>query len=383
MNHSTSQTILIVGAGLAGLTAAYRLHRAGCDFAVIEARDRLGGRIFTADPEGEASVDGFDLGPSWFWPDMHPAISQLARELELEFFPQHTDGAMLFQRSRETEPERYRTMRQEPPSMRLVGGSGSIICALAARLPQGRIRLGMKVTRVERTGGGVKVRFNLANGTFEEIEAGHVIFALPPRLLAETVEFDPAPDGSFQRLWRDTPTWMAPHAKFFALYNTPFWRAAGFSGAAQSLAGPLVEIHDATTASGKAALFGFIGVPAPYRRQAGRDAVIGAAVAQLGQLFGPGALKPTATLYKDWAADPLTATSLDQAASGHPTGGRREWVDGDWREWITLAGSETAARDPGYLAGAVEAGERAADSLVNRQKGKVSFPLLNEGAQTP
>ncbi|CDX57689.1 Amine oxidase [Mesorhizobium plurifarium] len=375
MTYSSSQTILIVGGGLAGLTAAYRLNRAGCDFAVIEARDRLGGRIFTAGPGGETSGDGFDLGPSWFWPDMHPAVRQLAQELDLEFFPQNTDGAMVFQRSRETEPERYPTLRQEPQSMRLAGGSGSIVSAIAARLPRGCIRLGTKVVRVERAAKGLKVRLDTGDGAVEEVEAGHAIFALPPRLLGETVEFDPAPEGSFHRQWRDTPTWMAPHAKFFALYEGPFWRAAGLSGAAQSLAGPLVEIHDATTASGQAALFGFVGVPAQHRKQAGRDAMIEAAVAQLAQLFGPDALKPSATLYKDWTADPLTATSLDQMASGHPTGGRREWIDGDWSEWITLAGSETAIHDPGYLAGAVEAGERAAIRLIERQNEKSVVPI--------
>ena len=39
--------VLIVGAGIAGLTAASRLSRAGLDIAIIEARDRVGGRIWT------------------------------------------------------------------------------------------------------------------------------------------------------------------------------------------------------------------------------------------------------------------------------------------------------------------------------------------------
>ncbi|CDX33298.1 Amine oxidase [Mesorhizobium sp. SOD10] len=341
---------------------------------MIEARERLGGRIFTAGPAGEVSNDGFDLGPSWLWPDMHPAVRRFADELGLAFFPQHADGAMLFQRSHEVEPERYRMPRQEPPSMRLVGGSGSIISALAARLPQDRIRLGARAISTVRTIKGVMVRFQVADGSFEDIEAGHVIFAMPPRLLAETMEFDPAPDRSSQRLWRDTPTWMAPHAKFFALYDKPFWRLAELSGAAQSMTGPLVEIHDATTASGKAAIFGFVGVPAQYRRQAGGKAIINAAVAQLGQLFGPEALTPVTTLYKDWAADSFTATSLDQVGTGHPAGGKREWVDRNWRDWITLAGSETATHDPGYLAGAIEAGERAAVRLIDRQIDKSVLP---------
>ncbi|MDQ0561122.1 monoamine oxidase [Rhizobium mesoamericanum] len=376
MTTILSKTVVIVGGGLAGLTAAYHLHRNGLDFTLVEARDRLGGRILTADLQTDVSSDGFDLGPSWFWPDMHPTVQEFARELGLSFFPQYSDGALVFQRSRETAPERYGTMRQEPISMRLSGGTGAIVSALSGRLPQASLRLAATVSRIAQTADGLKVRLAGTVGSADEITASHVILALPPRLLAETIVLDPTPADLIFKIWRDTPTWMAPHAKIFALYDRPFWREAGLSGAARSMVGPLVEIHDATTASGKAALFGFVGVPAPARGQAGRDAIISASITQLGQLFGPQALAPISTLYKDWADDPLTATSLDRMAGDHPQGSPREWVDQTWRSWISLAGSETAIDDPGYLAGAIEAGARAATTLITwRDEDRLS-PIL-------
>jgi monoamine oxidase len=76
-------TVAILGGGLAGLQAARLLHAAGVDLLVLEARDRLGGRILSADAAGQAGVDGFDLGPSWFWPEMQPALGALVRELGL------------------------------------------------------------------------------------------------------------------------------------------------------------------------------------------------------------------------------------------------------------------------------------------------------------
>ena len=45
--HARTRSVVVVGAGLAGLTAAYELERAGFDVTVLEARDRAGGRVHT------------------------------------------------------------------------------------------------------------------------------------------------------------------------------------------------------------------------------------------------------------------------------------------------------------------------------------------------
>lgn len=363
----TDCPILIVGGGLAGLTAARHLHRAGIRFQLLEARSRLGGRILSANASGDPATDGFDLGPSWFWPDMQPAMAKLVQDLGLACFPQYSDGDVVFQRSSREAPQRFAGMRQEPQSMRLVGGTGVIVSALVSALPQSSIELGARVTQVVLGEGQVEVGFIAANGTTQSATAAHVLFALPPRLLAAAVTFTTALDAATTQLWRDTPTWMAPHAKFFALYDSPFWRDAGLSGTAQSMVGPLVEMHDATTASGQAALFGFVGVPAEQRATLGRDAIIAASVRQLTQLFGPQAGAPRATLLKDWATDPLTATEDDRHAGDHPIPANHPWVGGAWRDRISLAGSETSRSEPGYLAGAIEAAEHAVKAIINAQ----------------
>jgi monoamine oxidase len=360
--------VLIIGGGLAGLTAARLLHHAGIAFQLLEARDQLGGRILSTDASGEVSNDGFDLGPSWFWPGMQPEMAALVAELGLSHFPQHSDGDGIYQRMSGEAPQRYRGMRQEPQSMRLAGGTGAIIRALASSLPASSIRLNARVERVALDGQDVEVILIGDNGSEQKMRASHILFALPPRLLEATVSFSPALDAVTARRWRETPTWMAPHAKFFALYDRPFWRDGGLSGTAQSMVGPLVEIHDATTASGKAALFGFIGVPAERRVAVGEDAIVTACVQQLASLFGPEGASPVATLFKDWAADPLTATADDRIAGGHPSPDRRPWVSGGWQKHISLAGSETSLSEPGYLAGAVEAAERAVTGLLDRLK---------------
>ncbi|WP_244630891.1 FAD-dependent oxidoreductase [Aureimonas sp. ME7] len=357
---------MIVGGGLAGLTAARLLHAKGIDFVLLEARDRLGGRILSVDASGEPSADGFDLGPSWFWPGMHAGFGAFVDELGLGSFGQHDEGEIVFERSPHEARRRFRGMRQEPQSMRLTGGTASIVRTLEAGLPSSRVSLRTRVRAIEAAGPEIVLTVENADGREARLEASHVILALPPRLLEATVAFSPTLDPGTARRWRETPTWMAPHAKFVAVYDRAFWRDDGLSGTAQSMVGPLGEIHDATSASGAAALFGFLGVAADARVAAGDEAIVAACLRQLVRLFGPEAATPRATVLKDWAADPLTATAADRIPGGHPVPDRRPWVAGTWEDRISLAGSETSASDPGYLAGAVDAAERAVAELFHR-----------------
>ena len=366
MQQLRNASVVIVGGGLSGLHAAQLLHAAGIDFRLFEARDRLGGRVLSADLLGAPSADGFDLGPSWFWPNTQPAMSELVRQLGLSVFPQFSDGDVVFQRMSREAPRRLRSLPQEPESMRIAGGTSALITALAAGLPEDAIHLQTRVTRVARSGEALVLELRDADGATQTVRAAHAILALPPRLLAATISFSPTLAAETARRWRETATWMAPHAKFFACYERPFWREHGLSGTAQSMVGPLVELHDATTDSGQAALFGFVGVPADQRATIGREALVSAAVEQLAKLFGPDARTPRATLLKDWAADPLTATPDDRVGGGHPAPSAEPWITGEWSEHLSLAGSETSRSEPGYLAGAIEAAEYAVSETLSK-----------------
>ncbi|RQR49456.1 FAD-dependent oxidoreductase [Burkholderia sp. Bp9125] len=81
--------VAIIGAGLAGLTAARDLSRAGCtSFVVLEARNRVGGRTYNHDL-GHGVVS--EAGGQWIGPGQ-TAIADLARELEVDTFPTYYAG---------------------------------------------------------------------------------------------------------------------------------------------------------------------------------------------------------------------------------------------------------------------------------------------------
>lgn len=284
----------------------------------------------------------------------------------LETFSQNDEGDIIFERMSREGPRRYSGYSQESQSMRLAGGTMSLITALSDKLTQSNIQLGMRITQATLKDSKVTLKAVNLTGSEQEIEADYVIFALPPRPLEATVSFNPELDSLTKSLWQNTPTWMAPHAKFFAVYEKPFWREAGLSGTAQSMVGPLVEIHDATTASGKAALFGFLGVAAEQRAKIGEKAITEACVQQLVRLFGPGAGNPSATIFKDWAADSYTATTLDQSGGEHPEASSKMWVTGIWQNRIFLAASETSPLEPGYLAGAIHAAKQTVDIIRDK-----------------
>lgn len=94
--------IVVVGAGFAGLAAARALVARGKRVVVLEARDRVGGRVFT---EQLASGPWVDLGGQWIGPTQDRILSVVA-ELKIPTFPTWTRGDNLLEV--ESRLSRYR-----------------------------------------------------------------------------------------------------------------------------------------------------------------------------------------------------------------------------------------------------------------------------------
>lgn len=363
---------LIVGGGLCGLHTASELTKRGADFMLVEARDRLGGRILSrmfGVSGDEQEHSGFDLGPAWFWPGqalMESLIDELG--LSSQVFTQYASGEGIY--------EDEESVRRGFPgismagSCRMKGGMQQIIATIESRIVPERLLCSTPVMKLTRSDESICTTVQMA-GTMTEIHSDRVVFAMPPRLIEHTIEFDPPLTSARASALRANATWMAGHAKLLAVYEEAFWRARGLSGDAISHRGPLGEIHDASPDDGGPyALFGFFAVPASYR-VTHEEELRAAAIEQLARLFGSQARSPLELTIKDWARDPRTATQLDQDLSNHHTFGMMtdmtDMAEPEWDGKIIWSGSETAdghyGHFGGYLEGAVASSVRTVGLL--------------------
>ena len=348
--------VVIVGAGLSGLYLARLLEQKGSPVSVLEARDRVGGRIVSEkiDAAPQASVD---LGPAWVWPQLQPRLSRLLEELGIEVFAQYVDGDSLLQ-GPDGRVQRHPGPSPHSESYRIVGGAQALVDALAGGLGAS-IHLNTEVRSIDANTRTVTAR---SGGELVEFPAGRVVSAMPLRLLADSVQLIPDVDEAIRRQWRAVPTWMAGHCKILLLYEAPLWREQGLSGEAFSQRGPLTEVYDgspysASDTAGCYALTSFVGLSALQRWQAGEGPLVEASLAQLEQLFGSGARDVKQVIVKDWSGEVHTTTEADLAGPHehphYPPTAPRQVLDG----YLLLAGTEAAREYGGIVEGALESAE--------------------------
>lgn len=92
MADTVDTDVVVVGAGLSGLAAARDLTAEGCKVAILEARDRIGGRVLSLDTPAGLTVD---LGAQWLAPNMR-RMHGLVKSLGLTTVKTHVTGKKVF-----------------------------------------------------------------------------------------------------------------------------------------------------------------------------------------------------------------------------------------------------------------------------------------------
>lgn len=352
--------MLVVGAGLAGLTVGSDVAAAGVDVLLVDARPRVGGRIMTVTPH-EGGGGWFDLGATWHWDDQ-PKVQELADDLGVETFVEARAGRALHERSSDSPAVPVEVPVPDAAFLRFHGGTEQVCRRLADRLPEGSVALDAKVTGVDDDGDRLVVTTEAPEQPPLRRTAARVVLAIPPRLVLQDISFVPALPESLVQVMEATPTWMGEAMKCVAIYDTPFWRAEGLSGSAFSEVGPLEEVHDASVPGGPAALWGFVALD-PDFRDLGPAQRVPLVLEQLGRLFGAEAADPVQYFERDWSADPYTCERRHRHIPPMPYG-HRTFSAPLWDGRLSWAGTETEAVGGGHMEGAVRSGHRAARDVV-------------------
>ncbi|RWA68841.1 flavin monoamine oxidase family protein [Mesorhizobium sp.] len=421
MSIRTERTdVAIVGAGFTGLSAALELKRAGIDFLVLEARDRVGGRV-------EAVRNGLgelvDSGGQFLCEDM-PELMALAKARGKTFVETYVEGEFITHprmsasrgelmyhasmairdRMNSIEPDDPAIAglsvadwleRQEDPADAKAGFRSLIEglwCLALDKVPlwhlidndrritnevpelQYSLRETMQSLADDLAGDlGDRLRLSqpatrieharegvrvaTASGT---IEARAVLIALPPATAAK-LDFAPALPPALAKalgVWESGAV-----IKILVRYTKPFWRERGLSGMVMWRDLPGLFACDASKDAGHAALTVFVGGPRALRwRELGEVALRAEVTARLVDALGPEAADMLDFSSRDWTRDRWSGGAYsDLIVDVTARNAERTILAG--APPVHFAASEVSPSFPGYVEGAVIAGRIAARKL--------------------
>lgn len=335
--------VLIIGAGLTGLTLAYYLKKSNMAVKVIEARHAPGGRIKTKYHTHHAPIE---LGATWLM-EQQPSALSLLKALHIPVFEQQYGRTAIYHPNHTQDPQLVELPENNSVSYRVKGGTYSIIKALAETLSEGTITYNQSLHSITLLANGLQA--NTADGTYL---CNHVVSTLPPLLFLKTITTTPALPSQFKELLLKTHTWMHDSIRIGFTYKTNFWNTKKSSGTIYSGVGPINEFYDHSNANGNLyALSGFMNAAFYNHTREERKTL---ALKQLQSYYGSIALDFESYEECVWKHEKHTTVgdstnSLQpQQNNGHPL-----YQKAQLNNRLFIAGAETSAVFPGKMEGAI------------------------------
>ncbi|MBM4360726.1 MAG: FAD-dependent oxidoreductase [Deltaproteobacteria bacterium] len=418
-------SVIVLGAGLAGLAAARSLVAAGYAVTVLEARGRVGGRTASA-PLGEGLT--IDLGASWIHGTTDNPVAALAAELgiatvgtELQDHDMFTKGATLSESDDDAlaalskkfadgidaaqearnddvallaffeswvsalspldqERARYLLVTEIEHEYAADASRLSLLSFDAARAGRGSEAMlkGGYAQLAERVAKGLDVRLGVvveriayaANGVKIHtpgmvFEADRAVCALPLGVLKSgNVVFEP-PLPSSHRAAIDRLE-VGVLDKLFLRFASPFWSDATNAqmlGRLDAPVGRFAEWVNLHALVGEPVLLGFNARRIAEQLPTDDAALVALALEDLRTMFGSRVSEPVAFVRTRWGADPFARGSYSAFGVGS-TPADAQALARPLEGRLFFAGEHTHPENPATTHGAWQSGQRAAAELV-------------------
>lgn len=349
--------VIVIGAGLCGLSLAYYLRETGLNIKILEARSRIGGRINTLFETESAPVE---MGATWLGAK-HKSLIGLLDELEIKTFKQEMGKTAVYEPISTSPHQMVSLPPNNDPSYRIVDGTSSLINALAKVLDANSILLNEQVRSIDASKNEVLIETRK-----QKYFADKVVSTLPPNLLQKTISITPQLPDDFETLMKETHTWMSESIKVALTYKTPFWRDNNLSGTIVSNVGPIPEMYEHSNyEDSHHALKGFLNGNYFSVSKSERLEMI---LRQLSKYYGDQVKDYIKYEECVWRNETLTFHDYDSHVLPHQNNGHPNYQLSQLAGRFYIGGAETAKDYPGYMDGAVASAKRIAKMISKQEK---------------
>ena len=344
---------IIIGAGLTGLTLAWYLKQVGVRALVIEARERVGGRIYTVRQSGQTA--GIEMGATWLGLK-HTALTTLLQALDISIVEQFLGETAIYEPISTSPPQLVQLPHNSEPSYRIAGGTDTLIKALVEHLEPDQIVIGQPVRKIILKNDQIFVQTNE-----NQYIGNKIVCTIPPNLWLRNIEFSPKLPLPLEEIAAQTHTWMGESIKVGLTYQQPFWKKPHAGATVFSNVGPISELYDHSDPQNQFfALKGFLNGAYQIATQQERKDI---ALQQLGKYYGKQVEMFDEYLDTVWATEPFTYAAYQQPVLPHQNNGNPIFRQPYWNGKLFFGGSETAAMFPGYMDGAVRSAKTLFDLI--------------------